>query len=125
MKVYGPYIDKGMQRRVVILIYDNGVRETKSYARYLMEQHLGRKLEDWEEVDHIDDDKLNDDISNFQILTKVENIRKSRPAEELVEITCIRCGEKAIKKARNVRGNKKKGKKGPYCSRRCAGKDNN
>lgn len=48
-----------------------------TYARWLMQEHLGRKLEPWEHVDHKDENRLNDLIENYQILTLAENTRKS------------------------------------------------
>jgi hypothetical protein len=90
-----------------------------------MEQHLGRELESWEHIDHINDDCTDDRIENLQILSQAENSRKSAKGEELIEIICLRCGKSAIKKARYVRHNKNQGKAGPYCSRHCAGKVHN
>jgi hypothetical protein len=120
MKVYGPYTRDDGRKHVII--YDNGIRTTVSYPKFLMEQHLGRKLESWETVDHIDEDFTNDVIENLQILSRTENILKSKAPEEIIEFTCSYCGEKATKKARNVRHNKKKGSAGPFCGRSCAGK---
>lgn len=37
--------------------------------RWIMEQSIGRKLESWEYVHHIDQDKLNNDISNLKIVS--------------------------------------------------------
>ena len=39
MKVYGPYKRKDNRKHVVI-VHDNGSRQTQSYPRYLMEQHF-------------------------------------------------------------------------------------
>ena len=36
--------------------------------RWVMEQHLGRKLEPWELVHHKDGDKLNNAIENLEIM---------------------------------------------------------
>lgn len=36
--------------------------------RYVMEKHIGRKLEVWEDVHHIDENKQNNDISNLRII---------------------------------------------------------
>lgn len=80
MHVRGPYVFKSGKvagRKYVQIIHDDGHRETTLYSRHLMEQHLGRELESWEHVDHIDEDKTNDDISNLQILTNSANARKS------------------------------------------------
>lgn len=38
-----------------------------------MEQFLGRKLEPWEHVHHVDGNYLNNDISNLQILSNSEH----------------------------------------------------
>ena len=37
------------------------------YSRYLMEKKLGRRLETWEHVHHIDEDITNDDPDNLEI----------------------------------------------------------
>ena len=71
----GTYIDKG-RRRIHI-----NYRQT-NYARWLIEQHLGRKLEKWEHVHHIDGNKLNDDISNLKLIheTLHHMLHKSKPS---------------------------------------------
>lgn len=122
MKIYGPYMDSTGKRRIVIRVNDDGVRKTMSNARYVLEQKLDRSLESWEEADHIDGNPLNDDPSNLQPLSQLENIRKSSKPTERYEFKCPVCGEKANKPASKVRHNRKQGKSGPYCSRRCAGR---
>jgi hypothetical protein len=90
-----------------------------------MEQHLGRQLCPDEHVDHKDEDKTNDVLSNLQVLSAAENTRKmianTRP-KGWVTFICPVCKKEATKSARDVRGNRKKGKAGPFCSRSCAGK---
>ena len=76
-KVHGPYLDNRQQRRIVILVWEDGTKKTTSYARWLMQNHLGRELLRTEHVDHIDGDPLHDEISNYQLLTSAENNRKS------------------------------------------------
>jgi len=44
--------------------------------RWLMEQHLGRKLEKWEQVHHIDGDHLNNAIENLEVLSNADHQRK-------------------------------------------------
>lgn len=81
VKVYGPYLDKKAGRKIVRIRYSDGSIKTTSNARFLMEQHLGRELDKSEEVDHKDDDRVNDDISNLQLMSKSANIRKAiKPA---------------------------------------------
>lgn len=43
-----------------------------------MSVHLGRILTDKEEVDHKDDNKCNDDLSNLQVLTLEEHNKKTQ-----------------------------------------------
>lgn len=44
--------------------------------RWLMEQHLGRKLESWEHVHHIDGNHLNNAIENLAVLSNAEHQRE-------------------------------------------------
>lgn len=44
--------------------------------RWLMEQHLGRKLESWEHVHHIDGNHLNNCIDNLEVLSNADHQRK-------------------------------------------------
>lgn len=43
--------------------------------RYVMEQHLGRKLETSEVVHHIDGDRLNNNIDNLEVMSVGEHTR--------------------------------------------------
>lgn len=95
------------------------------YARWLMTQHLGRKLDRSEQVDHIDEDPMNDSIDNLQILSQKENLEKHaklRRFTEMAFFTCPICGTWSSKKARHVRHNRNLGNAGPYCGKSCAGK---
>jgi hypothetical protein len=94
-----------------------------TYARFLMQEHLGRLLDrDLETVDHIDDDPLNDAIENFQLLTRSENLLKATGPVEMVSFVCPVCDEFSEKKASNVKHNRNMGKAGPFCGRSCAGR---
>lgn len=74
MKIHGPYLRKDGRKHVVI-IHDDGTRQTRSYPRLLLEEKLGRPLEKWETVDHEDGDHTNDSPSNLRVLTRVENAK--------------------------------------------------
>lgn len=63
-KLYGPYKRRSDGRWIVIV---NGV--TVSYPKYLMEQHLGRKLSVFETVDHIDKNPNNNNMSNLRVIS--------------------------------------------------------
>lgn len=121
MKVYGPYKHTKNGRNYVI-IHKDGIKKSTQYARFLIEQKLGRSLTSEETVDHIDNDFTNDDISNLQVLSLIDNIKKSIVGIETVTFICPICNEEAIKPANYVKHNRKLGKAGPFCSRSCAGK---
>jgi hypothetical protein len=44
--------------------------------RYVMEQHIGRKLEKWEHVHHINDDSSDNRIENLEVLSNSDHQRK-------------------------------------------------
>ena len=122
MKVQGPYTRKDGRQHVVL--YKDGVRKTVSYPKYLLEQKLGRSLLPNETCDHIDNDHTNNSLDNLQVLTRSDNARKGialRPAE-VGTFTCPVCNTSFTRRMSDVRGNLKKNKSGPYCSRSCAGK---
>ncbi len=59
--------------------------------RFIMEQHLGRKLQSNEYVHHKNDDKYDNSIENLEIMTPVEHGRYHHLKYPLVKI-CIICG---------------------------------
>ncbi len=126
LKLYGPYIGQAGRRHVIWYDTETKKRKTQSYARYLVEQYLGRELLPGEHVDHIDGDRTHDVISNLQVLTQAENNRKAvveqgRSAKKH-QFTCPACGEPGEVLLRSYKRNQiKLGKSGPYCSKSCAG----
>lgn len=58
--------------------------------RWVLEQHLGRKLESWEHIHHINENKLDNRVENLKIVTNSEHRREHRitPDEEK---SCSRC----------------------------------
>lgn len=123
MKVYGPYERKDGRKHVVVV--DGNVKTTVSYPRYLMEAKLGRKLSDTETVDHINGDFTDDRPENLQISSRSENIKKSVKRVALLTLTCKVCKREFKRKSGDERRRIKEGMKGPYCSKKCNGKDNN
>lgn len=121
--LYGPVLNKKEGRRYVSLVKDGDTktRTIMSYARYLMSVHLGRLLTRNEEVDHKDNNKLNDVIENFQLLSTQENKRKyNGKGVKTVRIACPECGKVFERRV----GSTHLVKKGSYtaCSRSCNGK---
>lgn len=49
-----------------------------SYSKWLMEQELGRKLQNNEIVYHIDGDAYNNDISNLEVITRAELLKRNQ-----------------------------------------------
>lgn len=66
--------------------------------RYIMEQHLGRRLDRKEHVHHVDGDKTNNSLSNLQVLSESDHHKlHGRPlAQGSVRSTCMICGSKKI-----------------------------
>lgn len=56
-----------------------------TYHRYVMEKHLGRTLESWEDVHHIDGDKLNNNISNLMVVSHQEHTRITNSERKYVK----------------------------------------
>lgn len=122
-RVYGPVIHAKQNRRMVFLVKigDSKKRTSMSYARYLMSVHCGRVLNKDEHVDHIDDNKLNDVIDNFQLLTPEQNSIKRNllSGRKMVRLKCPECEIEFVKE----RGQSHlviKSKKMDFCSRICA-----
>lgn len=107
-------------RRILLLVRFDGSKTSTSYARYLMSCKLGRYLKKDEVVDHIDNNKLNDLLSNYQILTNQENSAKdrNRPYKTLI---CPVCNNEFTREASDMNFKLSRGKI-PTCSRHCGGK---
>jgi hypothetical protein len=120
-KVFGPYTRQDGRQIVIVRNDDNSCR-TVSYPKYIMEQHMGRQLDpNKETVDHIDRDHSNNDINNLRIVPRSQHSKDDTRRVKLVEFDCSMCGKKFQRSPRLVRDKSKKGKRGLFCSRHCAG----
>ena len=90
-KVRGPYVRKD-QREYVELVFQDGQRLTCLTSRWLMMQHLGRRLETWEHVHHVDENPFNDVIENLEVVDIREHARFHRWVERVV-VPCTNCSE--------------------------------
>jgi transcription initiation factor IIE alpha subunit len=79
------------QRKTVILYNNSKDRSSVSYARYLMSCSQSRFLEREEQVDHINNIKTEDHLDNLQILSPIENVRKSLLGQTLLDFICPVC----------------------------------
>ena len=95
---YAGYIVKNKENRQMICLVHKVTKErtTTAYARYKMAVKEKRILFDYEQVDHIDDDKTNDNIDNLQILSRTINNTKSRKSRNVtrktIKFKCPGCG---------------------------------
>ena len=121
-------------RRYITLRKFNGGIDGTSYARYLMSVKLGRFLTNQEEVDHIDENRTNDDINNLQILTPEQNREKQRlhyinNVQQKFDLACPYCGKDFTLTERDMKMkfdyfHKNNGSGLIYCSSSCNAKYN-
>lgn len=93
------YISKRDNRRMIVLYKSGSDRTLMTYARFLVQiDRYARGLPlvpQGYEIDHKDDNKLNDRYDNLDILTKLENVAKQnalRGFRKLV-LTCPMCAK--------------------------------
>lgn len=96
MQVKNVYTNKDGRQRAYC-IDENGKAKIVSYPRILMEEKLGRPLEPYEDVHHIDNDKTNNSLDNLSVIVHGEH--QSLHAERKhfdKEVVCDVCGKKFI-----------------------------
>lgn len=96
-KVYGPTFHKTEGRFMVFLVKSQQERTSMAYARYLLCVDQKRWLGPHENVDHIDNDRTNDDLNNLQILSRTQNSQKHHAnigttTTTAVQLLCPVCG---------------------------------
>ena len=111
--IYGPY--KRRDGREIVVFYDQSTGRTTSmsYPKYLM------GAPDGSEVHHKDEDRTNNDVSNLEVLSHNEHVRRHTKDPTTIEISCDNCGNTAFKLKKNVKMSRKLDKK-LYCGRKCA-----
>ena len=76
-RITGPSIAKDNRARVGLRNTKTGEKTVRQLAKVKLEVRIGRRLVEDETVDHVDEDKTNDDSDNLQLLSHSENARKS------------------------------------------------
>ena len=110
------------------MVYDKDKKQVVPYARYLMEEYLGRKLREDEEVQHKDHDKTNDVIENLEVINSTEHRKHHNPLKYKDTIEqCYVCGKSFTFTAKQHSNKYKQRKRKPdtvdkyFCSRKCSG----
>jgi hypothetical protein len=120
----GPYEHGYLMCRVK---YSDGRIKMVGYHKYIYELEHGRVIEGMM-VHHKDENKSNNDISNLELKFRSEHASLHMIGREAkigtYECTC--CKKIFKRNIRQVRHNQEiQLKKGPYCSRKCNGLENN
>lgn len=95
--------------------YNKKLKLCKSYPRVLMELKIGRPLEPYEQVHHIDENPLNNDLDNLEIALSGEHQRYhfTKYKENIIS-KCVYCGKEIVLtpiQQRNITREAKRGKK--------------
>ncbi len=108
-------------------VYLSDTKQVVSYPKYLMEQMLRRKLNDNEQVHHIDENPLNNDINNLEIRLLGEHQKQHSTKYYDKKMTCEWCGKEFVWTAKQQsefyrnRKRKKTHTESPFCSKKCVG----
>lgn len=81
--------------------------------RVLMENHLGRMLEDAEVVHHKNKDSKDNHIENLEVMAHGDHTKLHHPAT-ILDVECAQCGKKFTRAKRSIRGER------VFCSKSCS-----
>lgn len=110
-------------RKFIVYKGEDNKYHSKAYARYLMEQYLGRKLTNEEEVHHKNHNQTNDAIENLEVKNKTAHRREHNIKPITIE-HCYICGSDIIVDSRRRANHYRSKNKNPdkwFCSKHCSG----
>lgn len=82
--------------------------------RYVISEHLRRKLTEDEVVHHKDGNTLNNSIDNLELLPNAAAHSFKHHPNMWITVTCTKCGDSFLKRRAQMRG------KNVFCSRSCS-----
>ena len=91
----------------------------KPFARWVMEQYIGRELSTDEYVHHLNEDPSDNRLENLAIVSPKEHNRIHNPTR-MVTCVCGYCGKEFTRSQRTINKCKKRGYQGVFCSRICS-----
>ncbi len=121
-KVYGPYTRKDKRKIVVLACGRHYLR--LAYAKFLIQEHIGRVLNVDEEVDHKDEDKTNDSLDNLQVLPRKVHQSLTDVGDDTYDFECMFCQKHMVltrKQYTNMLYRRRNGQVAPFCSHKCVG----
>lgn len=109
-------------RRIIYFTKLDGTQTGTSYARYLLSVKLGYFISDEYQVDHIDNNRTNDDVDNLQPLKYIDNIKKyhkyyKENIQKTYELKCKQCFKNYIVNQQTYTSTLNN--KNTYCSKDC------
>jgi hypothetical protein len=115
----GPYEHGYLMCRVQ---YADGFIKTIGWHKYIYERDNGRVGDEYV-IHHKDEDKSNNCLNNLEKKLRSLHTKDHVKYEELIEFNCPVCNKDFNIPVREYKRNQiVKKKKGPYCSKSCAGK---
>jgi len=97
-----------------VQVYLSDGKVTREH-RCLMEEYLGRKLNENEVIHHIDGNGHNNLLSNLELLTKEEHPSHHKTGVTFITILCPNCKKKFSREKRETYGSERN-----FCSKSCS-----
>lgn len=123
--LYGYLTINSENRRIVTMYSGEGQYRGISYARYLYGVHLGYEVPDHLEVDHVNDDKTDDRLDNYQLLTSEQNRLKQEynyvmNQQVVYGVYCAYCQSPFLMTDRVRKMRMAQGVEYPFCTKSCS-----